>query len=39
MQWKRVPPTRVLAVEAATGVPKELLRPDLYTTSHVEAAE
>ena len=37
MQWKRVPPTRVLAVEAATGVPKELLRPDLYQP--LEAAE
>lgn len=28
--WKRVPAERVLAVEAATGVAKELLRPDIY---------
>jgi len=29
-QWKRVPAERVLAVEAATGVPRQQLRPDLY---------
>lgn len=28
--WKRVPSERVVAVEAATGVPREVLRPDLY---------
>jgi DNA-binding transcriptional regulator YdaS (Cro superfamily) len=28
--WKRVPATRVLAVEAATGIPRTRLRPDLY---------
>ena len=28
--WKRIPPDRVLAVEAATGIPRTLLRPDLY---------
>ena len=28
--WARVPAERVLAVEAATGVRREVLRPDLY---------
>src|SRR6185369_4712471 len=28
--WDRVPAERVLAVEAATGVPRIKLRPDLY---------
>ncbi len=28
--WKRVPPDRVLAIEAATGIPRTTLRPDLY---------
>jgi DNA-binding transcriptional regulator YdaS (Cro superfamily) len=28
--WKRVPPSRVLAVEAATGISRHALRPDLY---------
>lgn len=32
--WSRVPAERVLAVEAASGVSREVLRPDLY-----EAAE
>lgn len=29
-QWDEVPPLRVLAVEAASGVPRHELRPDLY---------
>lgn len=29
-QWKKVPTTRVLAVERITGIPKEVLRPDIY---------
>ncbi|QJP14696.1 helix-turn-helix domain-containing protein [Starkeya sp. ORNL1] len=29
-QWKRVPVARVLAVEAATGIPRHELRPDIY---------
>lgn len=29
--WNRVPPERVIAVEAATGVSRQQLRPDLYT--------
>src|SRR5581483_2646723 len=28
--WSRVPAERVLSVEAATGVSREVLRPDLY---------
>lgn len=30
VQWKVVPPTRVLAVEKVTGVPRHLLRGDIY---------
>ena len=29
-QWKGVPPERVLAVETATGIPREELRPDIF---------
>lgn len=29
-QWTICPPLRVLQVEAASGVPRHLLRPDLY---------
>lgn len=29
-QWRRVPPMRVLAVEAASGISRHDLRPDLY---------
>ena len=28
--WQRIPAERVLAVEALTGVPRTMLRPDLY---------
>ena len=28
--WDRVPAGRILSVEAATGVPRAILRPDLY---------
>ena len=41
-EWRRVPAERVLAVEAATGVPRERLRPDLFsreTTPSTQAAE
>jgi TorA maturation chaperone TorD len=31
--WSRVPAERVLAVEAATGVARAMLRPDLYAAS------
>lgn len=29
-QWPRVPAERVIAVEKATGVPRQELRPDIY---------
>jgi TorA maturation chaperone TorD len=29
--WNRVPAQRVIAVESATGVPRKVLRPDLYS--------
>lgn len=29
-KWKRVPAERVVHVEKFTGIPRELLRPDLY---------
>ncbi|WP_082494625.1 MULTISPECIES: Cro/CI family transcriptional regulator [unclassified Methylobacterium] len=29
-QWQSCPPLRVLKVEAASGVPRHELRPDLY---------
>jgi TorA maturation chaperone TorD len=36
--WQQVPPTRVLAVEAATGVSRSVLRPDLYPDAGVGEA-
>lgn len=33
--WDRVPADRVLAVEAATGIPRVRLRPDLYSEGFV----
>jgi TorA maturation chaperone TorD len=36
--WNRVPAQRVIAVEAATGVPRKQLRPDLYSEPAVEDA-
>lgn len=33
--WDRVPADRVIAVEAATGVPRMRLRPDLYSEGFV----
>ena len=29
-RWQQVPAERVAAVERATGIPRERLRPDLY---------
>jgi DNA-binding transcriptional regulator YdaS (Cro superfamily) len=37
-QWERVPAERVVEVERATGVPRELLRPDLYRSEHIADA-
>ncbi len=36
--WTRLPVDRVIAVEAATGVSRSLLRPDLYAASTVTGA-
>ncbi len=40
-EWRRVPAARVIAVENATGVPRERLRPDLFSreTQATQAAE
>ncbi|MGJ4954601.1 transcriptional regulator [Bradyrhizobium sp. HKCCYLRH2015] len=38
-QWKQVPAARVLMVERATGVPRHLLRPDIYPAPGAEAAQ
>jgi TorA maturation chaperone TorD len=37
--WIRVPAQRVVAVEAVTGVPRNDLRPDLYSEQAAAAAE
>ena len=29
-QWQRIPAERVVAIERLTGIPREILRPDLY---------
>jgi DNA-binding transcriptional regulator YdaS (Cro superfamily) len=29
-KWTSVPSRQIIRIEAATGVPRELLRPDLY---------
>lgn len=28
--WKKIPAGRIIAIETATGIPRERLRPDLY---------
>jgi TorA maturation chaperone TorD len=37
--WARIPAERVLAVEAATGVDRSVLRPDLYSDRYSNAAD
>ena len=37
--WPRVPAERVLAVEAATGIDRAILRPDLYVQRTVTAGD
>jgi len=32
-QWKRIPPTRVLDIEAKTGISRHVLRPDIFGSS------
>src|SRR5688572_15633085 len=36
--WNRVPAERVLIVEAATGVDRKVLRPDLYGEANAASA-
>jgi DNA-binding transcriptional regulator YdaS (Cro superfamily) len=38
LQWEQIPVGRLLEIEYVTGVPRELLRPDLYRTEHLEDA-
>lgn len=38
-KWTRIPPVRVLAIEKATGIPREVLRPDIYPPNDGRAAE
>lgn len=38
-QWSRVPSERVIAVEAATGVDRAVLRPDLYVAATPASGE
>ena len=33
-KWQVIPAGRVVAIERATGIPRELLRPDLYRRRH-----
>jgi TorA maturation chaperone TorD len=37
--WKRVPADRILQVEAVTGVPRAVIRPDLYENPFMEAPD
>lgn len=30
LKWKKIPDRRIVALEAATGIPREELRPDLF---------
>lgn len=36
--WKKVPPEHVLTVERVSGVPRHVLRPDLYPPPAQEGA-
>ena len=35
--WKEVPAERVVAVEAATGIPRQSLRPDIFADASEHA--
>jgi TorA maturation chaperone TorD len=37
--WSRIPAERVVAIEAATGVDRSVLRPDLYGERHPKAGD
>jgi TorA maturation chaperone TorD len=36
--WTRVPAERVISVESATGIPREVVRPDLYASLRMNPA-
>ncbi|MBO1325371.1 helix-turn-helix domain-containing protein [Acetobacter sp. TBRC 12305] len=36
VRWEKVPDGRVVALEAATGIPREELRPDLFKRTPAE---
>lgn len=38
-QWRRVPAERVLGVEKVTGIPRYVLRPDIYPPPKDREAE
>ena len=33
-KWREIPAGRVVEIERVTGIPRELLRPDLYRRRH-----
>jgi TorA maturation chaperone TorD len=37
--WSRIPAERVIAIEAATGIDRSVLRPDLYGERHPNAGD
>jgi len=37
--WKRIPADRILQVEAVTGVPRSVLRPDLYGAAPMDKSD
>lgn len=37
-QWQRIPAERALEIEAATGIPRHELRPDLYPSPEQQGA-
>ena len=38
-QWGEVPPLQVIAVERATGVSRQALRPDLYPDAEIPSSD
>lgn len=37
-QWQKVPPIRVLEVEKISGIPRHIIRPDLYPADQSHTA-
>ena len=38
MQWRRVPAARIIQIEAITGVPRDVLRPEFYEGYEAETS-